>query len=143
MLHLSPFFTPVWLIDEFFDFLGVGKKFRVLMQSCCFFFSQNFHENFEFLKNCPYNFHKILHSHFTPERAPPYAKASKLYDWNMRKTAKFSPKMAKTRPKTAFFRLFSIFSKTVCTIQTKFSTVILQHIRVLRVQWRRSCMTGV
>ena len=36
--------------------------------------------------------------------------------------------------KKPIFRLFSIFSKTVHTIRTKFSTVILHYIRVLYVQ---------
>ena len=137
-------------------FLGVGKNFRLLIQSCRFFFSRFFHENFEFLKNCPYDFHKILHSHSTAKGAPACSKASKSYDWNVRniakispkmaknspkmaknspKMAKNSPKMAKNSPKTAIFRLFSIFSKTVHTIRTKFSAVILHHIRVLYGQW--------
>ena len=126
--------TTVWkilLIKQLFQFLRVGKNFRLLMQSCRFFFSRPFHESFKFLKNCPYDFHKILHSHFTPKGAPACAKASKSYDWNVRNIAKISPKMAKISPKTAIFRLFSIFSKTVHTIRTKFSTVILHHIRVL------------
>ena len=33
----------------------------------CFFFFRLFHENFKFLKNCPYDFHEILHSHSTPK----------------------------------------------------------------------------
>ena len=105
------------------QFLGVGKKFRLLIQSCHFlkFFSRPFHENFKFLKNCPYVFHKILHSHSTPKGAPARTKASKSYDWNVRKIARISPK-------TAIFRLFSIFSKTVHTIRTKFSTVIFYTI---------------
>ena len=67
------------------------------------FFSWPFNENFKFLKNCPYDFHKILHSHFTPKGAPVCAMASKLYDW-MWKTAKISPKMAKKQPFPTFFR---------------------------------------
>ena len=81
------------------------ENFRLLMQSCCFlfFFSRPFHEKFKFLKNCPYHFHKILHSHSTPKGAPACSKASKSYDWNVRNTAKISPKMAK---KQSFFDLF-------------------------------------
>ena len=178
-------------------FLGVGKNFRLLMQSCCFFFSRPFHENFKFLKNCPYDFHEILHSHSTPKGAPACAKASKSYGLDVRNIAKISPKMAKKQPffdffrfsqklsirfernflqlfytilesymcsgikivwlgcekqpelaqkmakKTAIFRLFSIFSKTVHTIRTKFSTVILHHIRVLYVQWHQNRMAGM
>ena len=163
------------------------------MQSCCFFFSRPFHENFKFLKNCPYDFHEILHSHSTPKGAPACAKASKSYGWDVRNIAKISPKMAKKQPffdffrfsqklsirfernflqlfytilesymwngikivwlgyekhsqngqKIAIFRLFSIFSKTVHTIRTKFSTVILHHIRVLYVQWHQNRMAGI
>ena len=171
--------------------LGVGKNFRLLMQSCCFFcffFSRPFHENFKFLKNCPYDFHELLHSHSTPKGAPACAKASKSYGWDMRNIAKISSKMAKKQPffdffrfsqklsirsneyfysystpyespicamasksygwdvrniakitpkmakKQPFFDFFRFSQKTVHTIRTKFSTVILQHIRVLYVQ---------
>ena len=86
------------------NFLGVGKNFRLLMQSCCFFFSRPFHENFKFLKNCPYDFHKILHSHSTPKGAPACAKASKSYGLDVRNIAKISPKMAKKQPFFDFFR---------------------------------------
>ena len=68
-----------------------------------FFFSRPFHENFKFLKNCAYDFHKILHSHSTPKGAPACSKA----------------KMAKNSPKTAVFRLFLIFAKTVPTIRNE------------------------
>ena len=83
------------------EFLGVGKNFRLLMQSCCFFcffFSRPFHENFKFLKNCPYDFHEILHSHSTPKGAPACAMASKSYGWDVRNIAKISPKMVKKGP---------------------------------------------
>ena len=98
-----------------------------------FFFSRPFNGNFKFLKNCPYDFHEILHSLSTPKGAPACSKASKSYDWNVRNMAKISPKMAKNSPKTAIFRLFSIFSKTVHTIRTKFCTVLLHYIMVLCV----------
>ena len=71
-----------------------------------FFFLQPFHENFKFLKNCPYDFHKTLHSYSTPEGAPACAKASKLYGWDVRNIAKISPKMAKIRPKNSHFSTF-------------------------------------
>ena len=87
----------------FFNFLGVGKNFRLLMQSC-FFFSRPFHENFKFLKNCPYDFYKIFHGHFTPKGAPACAMASKSYDWVVRNIAKISPKMAEKQPFFDFFR---------------------------------------
>ena len=77
------------------------------MQSCCFFcffFSRPFHENFKFLKNCPYDFHEILHSHSTPKGAPACAKASKSYGLDVRNIAKISPKVAKKQPFFDFFR---------------------------------------
>ena len=42
-------------------FLGVEK---ISSKYLCnlIFFSRTFNENFNFLKNCPYDFHKILHS---------------------------------------------------------------------------------
>ena len=105
------FFTPTILFVygggkslSVLRFLGVGKNFRLLMQSCCFFFSRPFHENFKFLKNCPYDFHEILHSHSTPKGAPACAKASKSYGWDVRNIAKISPKMAKKQPFFDFFR---------------------------------------
>ena len=112
------FFSSILLL-----FLGVGKHFRLLMQSCrfLFFFSLPFHENFKFLKKCPYEIHTILHSHSTPKGAPACSKVSKPYHWNERNIAKISPK-------TAIFRLFSNFSKTVHTIRTKISTVIFYTI---------------
>ena len=98
-----PFLT---VISEFvvLEFLGVGKNFRLLMQSCCFFFSRPFHENFKFLKNCRKDFHEILHSHSTPKGAPACAKASKSYGLEVRNIAKISPKMAKKQPFFDFFR---------------------------------------
>ena len=56
---------------------------------------------------------------------------------------KHSQNYPKNGQKTAIFRLFSIFSKTVHTIRTKFSTVILHHIRVLYVQWHQNRMAGM
>ena len=90
-----------------FNFLGLGKNFRLLMQSCCFFlffFSRPFHENFKFLKSCPYDFHEILYSHSTPKGAPACTKASKSYGWDVRNIAKISPKMAKKQSFFDFFR---------------------------------------
>ena len=73
------------------------KKFSTTY-AIVFFFSRPFHENFKFLKNCPYDFHEILHSHSTPKGAPACAKASKSYGWDVRNIAKISPKMAKKQP---------------------------------------------
>ena len=49
------------------------------MQSCCFFvfFSPDLFMKISNFKNCPYDFHEILHSHSTPKGAPACAKASK------------------------------------------------------------------
>ena len=80
---------------KFSQFLGVGKNFRLLMQSCRFFdFFRPFNETFKFLKNCPYDFPEVLHTHSTSKKSPACAKASKSYDWDMRNIAKISPKMA-------------------------------------------------
>ena len=90
------------------------------MQSCCFFlffFSRPFHENFKFLKNCPYDFHEILHSHSTPKGAPACAKASKSYGWDVRNIAKISPKMAKKQP---FFDFFRFSQKLSIRFERKF-----------------------
>ena len=79
---------------------------RLLYRICgSGFFSRPFHENFKFLKNCPYDFHEILHSHSTPKGAPACAKASKSYGWDVRNIAKISPKVAKKQPFFDFFRL--------------------------------------
>ena len=86
----------------------------------CFFFSRPFHENFKFLRNCPYNFRKILHSHSTPKGAPACSKASKSYDWNVRNIAKISPKMAKISPKTAFFDFFQFSQKLSVRFERNF-----------------------
>ena len=56
---------------------------------------------------------------------------------------KHSQNQPENGQKTAIFRLFSIFSKTVHTIRTKFSTVILHHIRFLYVQWHQNRMAGM
>ena len=101
--EISPKMAKKQSFFDFFRFLGVGKNFRLLMQSCCFFFSRPFHENFKFLENCPYDFHEILHSRSTPKGAPACAKASKSYGWDVRNIAKISPKMAKKQPFFDFF----------------------------------------
>ena len=100
------------------QFLGVGKNFRLLMQSCrsCFFSPDLFMKISSFSKTVPTIFIKFC-SHSTPKRAPTCWKASKSYDWNVRNIAKISPKIS------------SIFSKTLHTIRTKFSTVILPILK--------------
>ena len=81
-----------------------STTYAIVLFFFCFFFSRPFHENFKFLKNCPYDFHEILHSHSTPKGAPACAKASKSYGWDVRNIAKISPKMAKKQPFFDFFR---------------------------------------
>ena len=56
------------------------------------------------------------------------------------KHSQISPKMAK---KQSFLDFFSIFSKTVHTIQSKFSTVILHHTTVLLMQFHYIRVTGI
>ena len=96
-------FSPL-CVKSLLRFLGVGKKFSTTYAIVLFFFSRPFHENFKFLKNCPYDFHKILHSHSTPKGAPACAKKSKSYGLDVRNIAKISPKMAKKQPFFDFFR---------------------------------------
>ena len=113
-----------------FTFLGVGKIFRLLMQPCRFvFFSPFFMKIFNFSKTVHTIFIKfcplILHPK-GPLRAQRHP--SKSYDRNVRNIAKISSKMAKISPKTAIFRLFLIFAKTVHMIRTKISTVIFYTI---------------
>ena len=104
--------------------LGVGKIFRLLMQSCLF--SRPFNEIFKFLKNRPCDFYKICHSHSTPKRAPLYAMASKSYDCNVRNIAKISPKMVK-KPFSDFFR----FSQKLPIRFERNFLVVLHRIKVL------------
>ena len=56
---------------------------------------------------------------------------------------KHSQNHPKNGQKTAIFRLFSIFAKTVHMIRTKFCTVFLLHIMVLCVQFHQIRMTGI
>ena len=89
-------------------FIGVGKNFRLLMQSCCFFLFFFSPDLFMKISNCSktvlYDFHEILHSHSSPKGAPACAMASKSYDWVVRNIAKISPKMAEKQPFFDFFR---------------------------------------
>ena len=64
-----------------------STTYAIVLFFFCFFFSRPFHENFKFLKNCPYDFHEILHSHSTPKGAPACAKASKSYGLDVRNIA--------------------------------------------------------
>ena len=93
------------------------KKCSTTYAIVLFFFSRPFHEKFKFLKNCPYGFHEILHSHFTPKGAPACAKASKSYGWDVRNIAKISPKMAK---KQSFFDFFRFSQKLSIRFERNF-----------------------
>ena len=93
-------------------FCNIESIFRLLMQSCRFFLP-TFYENFKFLKNYPYDSHKILHSHFTPFGAPACAKTSKSYDWNVRNIAKIGQK-------AAFFQLFRFSQKLSIRFERNF-----------------------
>ena len=71
----SAFQAKCLLIVEFAVVLLVSsvlfrsrKKFGYLCNHC--FFSRPFNENFKFLKNCPDDFHKVLHRYSTPKSAP-------------------------------------------------------------------------
>ena len=95
----------------FFDFFTFLKYcsydsryyLRLLMQSCCFFSHDFFMKISNFSKFVHTIFHEILHSHSAPKVAPACAKASKLYDWNVRTIAKICPKIAKKQPFDDFF----------------------------------------
>ena len=137
--RLCDFFSKIFKCPQRIPlpFLVVGKNFRLLMRLSFFFvfFSRPFHENFKFLKNCPYDFHKILHSRSTPKGAPVCTKASKSYDWNVRNIAKINPKTA--------LILFLIFLQTVQTIRTKISSHFLHHSMVLCLQFQYVRITGI
>ena len=96
-----------------------SEKFSTTYAIVLFFFLPTCHENLKFLQNCSYDFHKNSHSHSTPKGAPACAMTSKSYDWDVRNLAKISPKWPKNSDFSIFF---SIFSKTVHTIRTKFSS---------------------
>ena len=95
------------------------------MQSCCFFSPDLFMKISNFSKTVQTIFTKFCTVILHPKGPLRVQKASKLYGWDVRNIAKISPKMAK---KQSFSIFFSIFSKTVHTIRTKFSTVIFYTI---------------
>ena len=103
MLERLPFQLTLFILSICWSFFRSRKKFSTTY-AIVFFLSRPFRENFKFLKNCPYDFHEILHSHSTPKAAPACAKASKSYGWDVRNIAKISPKMAKKQPFFDFFR---------------------------------------
>ena len=72
--------------NDLFCVFRSRKKFSTTYAIVTFFFSRPFKENFKFLKNCPYDFHKSLHSHSTPKGAPgcAMAMAPQLYECDVR-----------------------------------------------------------
>ena len=66
-------------------------------------------------------------SHSTPKGDPACAKASKLYDWNVRNIAKVSPKMVKKQLFFDFFR-FSLTDHSIRTNISSHSTPYLSPI---------------
>ena len=143
MAKISPKMTEKRQFSCFFSIFRSRKKFSTTYAIVLFFFvffSPDLFMKISNFSNCSFDFHEILHSHSTPKGAPVCAKASNSYGWDVRNIAKINPKMAKKQP---FFDFFSIFSKTVHAIRTKFSTVILHHIRVLYVQWHQNRMAGM
>ena len=97
-------------------FLGVGRSFWLLMQSCRFFvfFSPNFSWKCQI----------SLKKSFYTQRWPCVRKRNKVVWLGCEKHCQNKPKNGKKQP----FLPFLIFAKTVHTIRTKFSTVILYSI---------------
>ena len=90
-----------WFVCRLVSFILFSTTYAIVS----FCVSRPPNENFKFLKNCPYDFHKILHSRSTPKRAPPACTmTSKSYDWDVRNIAKINPKMAEKQPIFDFFR---------------------------------------
>ena len=85
-------------------FLGVGKNFRLLMQSGCFFSPDLFMKISNFSKTVHTIFTKLCTVILHPKGPLSCAKASKSYDWDVRNIAKINPKMAKKQPFLNFFR---------------------------------------
>ena len=114
--------------------LVVGKNFRLLMQLCCFFvlvfFSRPFHKNFQFLKNCPYDSKEIFYSRFTPYYGPLCAISLNSYGWDVRKTAKFSPKMAKKQSFFDFLKNCPYDSNESESVGKRLKPTPLPHMRL-------------
>ena len=116
------------------------KNFDYLCNRLFVFFLPTFHENVKFLKNCLYDFHKILHSHSTPKGPPACANASKSYDWNVRNIAKISPKIAKKHP---FFDFFDFRKNCPYDSNESFYSHFLHDNMFLCVQFQKIRMTGI
>ena len=101
---------------------------------------QSFFDFFQFSQKLAIRFERNFLQLFYTSLESYMCNGIKTYCWDVRNIAKNSPNMAKKQP---FFDFFSILSKTDHTIRTKFSTVILHHIRVLYVQWHQNRMAGM
>ena len=101
---------------------------------------QSFFEIFRFSRKLSIRFERNFLQFFYTILESYMCNGIKIVCWDVRNRAKISPKMAKKQP---FFDFFLIFSKTVHTIRTKFSTVILHHSRVLYVQWHQNRLAGM
>ena len=118
--------VPLFTILKKLRFLSVRYSADVpglFFESSSLFFSPPFNGNFEVLKNCPYYFHKILHSHSTPKGAIACAMASKSYDWDVRNIVKISPKMAKKLPVLDFFDFLKYSLRFERTFVESFYTI--------------------
>ena len=108
-----------------------GRKKFLTTYAIVLFFSRSFTEKFKFLKNCPHDFHRILHSHSTHKGAPMCAMTSKSYDCDLRIKAKFSLKMTKKR----LFGLFQFSQK----LSKRFEHFLQSYYTILEwilcVQW--------
>ena len=86
LTRTATFASILWATFSTQSFLGIGKNFRLLMQSSRFFcfFSPDLSIKISHFSNCPYDFNEILHSYSTPKGAPACANASKSYGWDVR-----------------------------------------------------------
>ena len=112
----------------------LAQKWPKLAQKQSFFdffqFSQKLSIRFE--RNFPQSFFTILESYM--------CNGIKIVWLGCEKHSQIQPKIDQ---KTVIFHFFlSIFSKTVHTIRTKFSTVILHHIMVLFVHFIKFVWLG-
>ena len=73
---------------SFWQFLGVGKNFRLFIQSCRFLFLFFSPDLFMKISNFSKTVHAIFIKICTVILHPKGSKASKLYDWNVRNIAK-------------------------------------------------------
>ena len=111
--------SSMFLVQTTFRFQESGFNIRggkIFDFGCsCTSFCPPFNGNFEFLKNCLYDFNKLYHSHSAPKGTPTCAMTSNLFGWDQRKIGKSSTKVTKNGQ---FY--FSIFLKILIQFQQKF-----------------------